>query len=613
MLLAGFLLPAFGLHGTDDNVKHRWIGKFQTRCSIEYSDMCSEIDNMFRRHLRRQPQVTSTGWTGYTWNKDLFPDPEAFLAELHKRQLRVSLNDHPSEGVHSFEEPYHDMAEALKRDPSKGLPIPFDITDRSFLAAFFDVLHRRFEKQGVDFWWIDWQQGTTSRSPGIDPLWVLNHYHFLDNGLGGRRPLIFSRYGGPGSHRYPVGFSGDTHITWASLDFQPEFTATASNIGYGWWSHDIGGHYHGTHDEELTTRWVQLGVFSPIMRLHSSEKPFLRKEPWLFEMESRNTITSFLRLRHKLLPYLYTMNVRSSRDSEPVVQPMYWWHSEKQGAYTARNQYYFGSELLVIPITSPRDVQTRMGRVNAWVPPGRHVDIFSGAVYDGDRNLWLYRPLEQYPVLATEGAIIPLDAEVQPKNGTGCPQSLEVMIVVGADGHFEILEDDDSRDVVVFATTSISFNQATGTVRITPTSGPDVDPLEDREWTLKFVAHRVPNDMKVTVGGEKRDVAVHFEEVTGSSIVYLGRAGRGVEVVAELGNDPVSRPTNSLEHLERVIDRAYIGYEMKIWIWDIVKANRTLNVKIGQLASLGMGEVMQNALLECLGADHRSPGSIAYL
>mgnify|MGYP002799341650 FL=1 len=66
----------------------------------------------------------------------------------------------------------------------------------------------------MDFWWIDWQQGTNCKVEGLDPLWILNHYHFLDNGRDGKRPMIFSRYAGPGSHRYPVGFSGDTLITW---------------------------------------------------------------------------------------------------------------------------------------------------------------------------------------------------------------------------------------------------------------------------------------------------------------------------------------------------------------------------------------------------------------
>ena len=172
-------------------------------------------------------------------------------------------------------------------DTSDEAPITFDITDPAFVEAYLGILHRRLEDQGVDFWWIDWQSGPHSRVPGIDPLWMLNHFHFLDSGRDGRRPLVLSRYAGPGSHRYPVGFSGDTVISWESLDFQPEFTATASNIGYGWWSHDIGGHFGGVRDDELTTRWVQYGVFSPILRLHSSNNPFLVKEPWAFGAEAR--------------------------------------------------------------------------------------------------------------------------------------------------------------------------------------------------------------------------------------------------------------------------------------------------------------------------------------
>ena len=94
----------------------------------------------------------------------------------------------------------------------------------------------------------------------LDPLWLLNHYHYQDSCKNAEGGLILSRYAGPGSHRYPVGFSGDTIISWNSLRFQPYFTATASNIGYSWWSHDIGGHMLGDYDEELQTRWLQFGI-----------------------------------------------------------------------------------------------------------------------------------------------------------------------------------------------------------------------------------------------------------------------------------------------------------------------------------------------------------------
>jgi alpha-glucosidase (family GH31 glycosyl hydrolase) len=141
------------------------------------------------------------------------------------------------------------------------------------------------EEEGVDFWWIDWQQGNTTKIEGLDPLWMLNHYHYLDSRRSGARGLTFSRYAGPGSHRYPVGFSGDTVISWDSLAFQPYFTANASNIGYGWWSHDIGGHMMGYRDDELYLRWLEFGVLSPIMRLHSTAIEVLGKEPWKYRAD----------------------------------------------------------------------------------------------------------------------------------------------------------------------------------------------------------------------------------------------------------------------------------------------------------------------------------------
>ena len=117
-------------------------------------------------------------------------------------------------------------------DPEQKEPVLFDIADDKFLEVYLNDLHHPMEEDGVDFWWLDWQQGTVTKIPGLDPLWMLNHYHYLDSVWKGKRQLTFSRYAGPGSHRYPIGFSGDTIITWESLKFQPYFTSNARNIGY---------------------------------------------------------------------------------------------------------------------------------------------------------------------------------------------------------------------------------------------------------------------------------------------------------------------------------------------------------------------------------------------
>ena len=296
-----------------------------------------------------------TGWTGYTWNRDFFPDPPAFLQGLHDRGLHVTLNVHPADGVRAYEAAYPKMAEAMGVDPETEAPIPFDVADPKFMDAYFTCLHYPLEDEGVDFWWLDWQQGSYSKVPGLDPLWMLNHFHFLDSRRRGRRPMTFSRYAGPGSHRYPIGFSGDTIVSWESLKFQPYFTVTASNIGYGWWSHDIGGHMMGVRDDELATRWVQFGVFSPINRLHSTLDPFNSKEPWNFSQEACETMEDFLRLRHALVPYLYTMNRLASREGQPLMRPLYWAEPENHDAYEFPNAYYFGTELLCVPVTEKRD------------------------------------------------------------------------------------------------------------------------------------------------------------------------------------------------------------------------------------------------------------------
>lgn len=391
-------------------------------------------------HLTQIDKSIGSGWTGYSWNKELFPEPEKFLSWLHEHNLKVSLNVHPAEGVGRHEDAYASMAKALKLE-ADGKTIPFDITDPDFTQAYFTCLHEPLEKQGVDFWWIDWQQGKQTKLPGLDPLWLLNHYHFLDNKKNGKRALILSRYAGPGSHRYPVGFSGDTIISWESLDFQPYFTANASNIGYGWWSHDIGGHMLGIYDEELQIRWIQFGVFSPIMRLHCSASPFNHKEPWKYKADARKIITRYMQLRHRLIPYLYTMNYRYSQNGEPLLQPMYYSYPDKNEAYEVPNQYYFGSELICCPVTSPKDSKLNRSLVSMWLPDGSFTDVFTGITYEGGRKVNLYRSLNDIPLLLKSGGIVLLAGKNQLENHNKLPECFDIYTAAG-NGEFSLYEDD---------------------------------------------------------------------------------------------------------------------------------------------------------------------------
>ena len=545
-----------------------------------------------------------TGWTGYTWNKELFPDPKTFLAELHSQGLRIALNDHPADGIQSYEDPYEEMAAALKHDTSLGDPIPFDITNQEFLDAFFDVLHRRFEKEGLDLWWVDWQQGTHSRIPGIDPLWVLNHFHFLDSALDNKRPLTFSRYAGPGSHRYPIGFSGDTVVSWDSLRFQPEFTATASNIGYGWWSHDIGGHFHGEKSDEMLIRWVQFGAFSPILRLHSSNNIFSIKEPWNLDAPYEQIMTQYLQFRHRLLPYLYTMNVRAAVDGLPLIQPMYWGYPESDEAYNVPNQYIFGSSLIVAPITAPQNPKTRRSQVLAWLPPGRHVDIFTGMVYDGDRRIWVNRRLNEYPVFAPEGAILPLDSAPILENGCRDSTMIEILVVVGADGSFELVEDDGRGQYsgqINFRRTCISFHQRAGELHIGPTTGGDDSP-HTRNWSVQFLGYW-SEQIQIIADGETK--TVNGKKVNNGLLVDLGSYPENVPVLVTLEAHPSLSVNQPAPLITEFLCGAQIELDLKDAIRATVESSKPILLQIGDLHALGLDEALLSPILEFILADSR--------
>jgi alpha-glucosidase (family GH31 glycosyl hydrolase) len=565
-------------------------------------------------HLVDDPRIAATGvtgWTGYTWNKKLFPDPPAFLAELHKRGLHTSLNDHPADGVQSFEEPYEEMAKALNHDTSLGDPIPFDITNQAFLDAYFDILHRRFEKEGMDIWWVDWQQGKHSRIPGVDPLWVLNHFHFLDSKFNGQLPLTFSRYAGPGSHRYPVGFSGDTYVTWDSLQFQPEYTASSSNIGFGWWSHDIGGHMHGVKDNELLVRWVQYGTFSPILRLHSTNNPWNIKEPWNLPGQFEGVMSEFLQLRHRLVPYLYTMNVRAAEQGLPLVQPMYWAHPERDEAYEFQNQYLFGSELVVVPVTTPENSKSKQALTRAWLPPGRRLaDIMTGIVYDSDRLLWISRKLSEYPVFAPEGSIIPLDAESSPRNDCGNPENIEIVLVVGADASFELVEDNGVGQTVSdvrFTRTPINFEQNSGKLTIGPSvSAADAPEKSTRGWSIRVIGrYSLKQEVSVEQGGAAKQLTTELAH--NGSIINVGTYSASEALVVNLGSaDPQLDIFNPHERIMQFLREAYIELDLKAKITAILDRKRPLGVTVGELHSLGLDEAVLYPLLECLLADSRS-------
>ncbi|HSV85589.1 MAG TPA: TIM-barrel domain-containing protein [Levilinea sp.] len=503
----------------------------------------------------------SSGWTGYTWNTDLFPDPPAFIAWLHQQGLKTALNLHPALGVWPHEADYARVARHMGIDPASQQPVEFDVANPRFMQAYFEYLHYPKEEEGVDFWWMDWQQGEQSKVQGLDPLYWLNHLHFYDQAKDDKkRPFIFSRWGGLGNHRYPIGFSGDTIITWDSLGFQPYFTATASNVAYGWWSHDIGGHFMGMEDGELFTRWTQFGVFSPILRMHATRDPYIDHCPWAYDQNTLHASRAALRLRHAFVPYIYTMSWRNEQQGIPLVLPMYYEHPAVDDAYECVQQYYFGSELLAAPVTLPADPEVGLAKQVVWLPEGDWIDFFTGEHYAGGAWRSLYLGREEIPVFARPGAIVPL-ASGDAVDGIQNPVELEVYIFPGASRRFELFEDDGE---------SNAYRQ--GAYRITPFRQEwnenrlrfQVEPVQGfvnagpnpRTFTLLFRGIVSPEQVEAQVDGQPLEIEPDYDPKTSTlqiSGIHLAAASRlSVQLIAG-GDTLIDRRSRMLQHMRKLL------------------------------------------------------------
>jgi alpha-glucosidase (family GH31 glycosyl hydrolase) len=539
-----------------------------------------------------------TGWSGYTWNKELFPNPKEFLDQLHKRGLKVSLNDHPSDGLRAFETNYAELAKSVGIDPSSAQTILFDAGDKGFLDKFQEKILTPLENDGVDFWWIDWQQGKSSKIEGLDPLVSLNLTRFEANKKNSNRALIFSRYGGPGSHRYPIGFSGDTIISWESLAFQPKFTIASTNIGYGWWSHDIGGHMRGYKDDELEIRWYQYGVFSPINRLHCSNSLFTSKEPWRYERETNRIMSDFLRLRHKLIPYLYTMNYLSYSEDMPLIRPMYYYNEDDERAYEAEGQYYFGTSMIVSPIVNKMNKNLLMGKAKVYLPKGNYYDLFSSRYYSGDRVINMFRDIETLPVLVKEGNIIVLSDEERAYRN---PSEFSIRVFMGDNNQFTLYEDDGISD-------SYKDNDFVKTLFI--------NDWDNREFIIKKA------EGNLSLIPQKRDYKIVFVGISNSEINVMcndkkcNHCGFYDETKMELGvilkdisvEDTICVKFSEYSHLVNrsidddlfaLLDRAQIEIELKDVIYKRV-SNKNITQAISALNSLDLDRDLFDSICEIL-------------
>jgi alpha-glucosidase (family GH31 glycosyl hydrolase) len=384
------------------------------------------------------------------------------------------------------------------KPPATG--IRFNLAKEVQAKAFMEILHNPLVDLGVDFWWVDGGRGAAEMDGLNTQLWTNKIFYDYTQEHTKKRGFIFSRYGGLGSHRYPAYFTGDTYAQWDVLAYEVPFTARGGNVLMPYITHDIGG-FIGNESFDLYARWLQFGVFSPFLRLHSdieNPKDGNARMPWTYGDKGMDLAKKFFRMRYNLIPYIYTYSRIATEQALPIVRPMYLEYPSATKAYSAPQQYMFGKELLVAPVTDSSGVK------EVYFPSGEWFDYFTGQKYNGEKTIKEKYPLDRMPVFVKAGAIIPMLPNVQYSDEH--PLDTLVVDVYGSQaGSFNMYEDDGvSLDYKTgkYAWTPLAFSKSgKGELTIGPSKGEFSGQPETRAYEVRF--HAVGKPASVTVNGRK--------------------------------------------------------------------------------------------------------------
>ena len=504
--------------------------------------------------------------TGYTFDQKLFPDPFDFTNYLHERGVRIGLQMDPYEGIYPHEFMYNEIRNELNMELDKTGVIPFNVFDKNILRVYFEKLINPLVQNGVDFFWIDYKQDLTT-------LRALNYYHNSELFIkSSNRPLTMSRNTTVAAHRYPVHYSGETIVSWDTLNYLPSFNSSASNIGLSWWSHDVGGFKEGIEDSELYMRYVQFSCYSPIFRFAAKRGPYYKREPWLWDVKTFNIVKDYCSLRQRLIPYIYTEGYKYSQTGLPLIQPLYYSYPEIYDEPVYKNEYFFGSELFVAPITKKHDEVMNRVVQRIYIPKGMWYDFKTGKKFPGNKRYIAFYKDEDYPVFAKAGSIIPLSIFDENINVSNIPNKMEIHIFPGESNTYDLYEDDGVTKLYekgYYTVTSFDYNymQNNYTLIIRPKEGKNGILPATRDYKIRFRNTREADDVVIyidqsvadldyTTYQEDTDFIVDIKDAPTTRQLTINCKGQDIEINAvRIINEDINSIINDLMIETRLKER----------------------------------------------------------
>ncbi len=384
-------------------------------------------------------------WCTLAWEEEAFPNPAEMIANLRAEGIRTCLWITPyiAEGNALYEEGMEKgyflhrpdgTLSPVKEAFAGGAPGGIDFTNPEAEAWYLAQLEKLLDMGAAVFKTDFGEQAPVDCAyhDGRSGLEMHNLYPLLYNravfGLTARkfgRGLVWARSAYAGSQRYPVGWGGDSYASFDQMAGQLRGLLSYGMSGVPFCSHDVGGFDYapaafdqddcpdvGEHvtsvgasrlsaypkDPEVYVRWMQFGAFSSHVRAHGKNP----REPWTYGEEAERICRDYLRLRYRLLPYIYTQAVRAAQTGLPVVRPMVLHYQDDPNVYTLDTQYLFGESFLVAPVLN------REGRARVYLPAGTWVDYWTKRPTRGPRWLDIAAPLDRLPLWVRGGAIVPM-------------------------------------------------------------------------------------------------------------------------------------------------------------------------------------------------------------
>jgi alpha-D-xyloside xylohydrolase len=486
--------------------KNRYQSQAQLlRIAKRYRSLGIPIDNLV------QDWFWWTKMGEFKFNSN-YPHPREMIQELHRLHFHLMISVWPffepgSANYRYFER--HGWFIARTISPSfhpVGMAL-YDATNPAARAYYWSLLDKSLLSRGVDAWWLDTDEPETeNRERNI----LLSHRIFIGNGAryanlyplfhamgvyegqrkatSQKRVFILSRSAFAGSQRYAAAvWSGDVISDWLSFKRQIPAGLNYALSGMPYWTTDIGGFFIGDPDSpkyrELFTRWFEYGAFCPIFLTHGTRNPN-HNELWSYGARAEKTLVKFDRLRYRLLPYIYSLAWMTTHEAYTPMRPLVMDFPDDRRAMNIGDQFMYGPDLLVNPVTRPGARSREL-----YLPNAEWYDFWSGAQVAGGKEIDAPAPLSRIPLYVRAGSILPLGPEIQYSNQKPA-NPIELRVYPGANGRFTLYEDEgDNYDYEkgIYATIPFHWDEAQQTLTIGARKGTFPGMLRRRTFAVVFV------------------------------------------------------------------------------------------------------------------------------